>query len=194
MLDNLLRTGCPAVDPNFYLGHGFRPGKRRRCPAVAGIPAPADEIVVRDVVKKVCEGSSAILLRIFDLLAKLACRASNKYHLVLGGGQSPLRTAGRHMRARKIRCLMACITTHPVHSAAVLAPYYVLKMHMTVVSLKRRITRGMTILAARRGQDTIKLQESGARGICVRLGRRSCHRGCEQGRNCAEPQDCQHAS
>jgi hypothetical protein len=21
--DDLLRTGCPAVDPNFYLGHGF---------------------------------------------------------------------------------------------------------------------------------------------------------------------------
>src|SRR6266436_10420709 len=93
------------------------------------------------MVKKVTERSPAILLRIFDLLAKLACRASHNYHLVPGGRQSPLRIAGRHMRARKIRCLMAGVTSHPVHSAAVLAPYHVLKMHMTVVSLKGRIDR-----------------------------------------------------
>jgi hypothetical protein len=52
------------------------------------------------------------------------------------------------MRTRKIRYLMARITAHPVHPVAILAPSYVLKVHMTVVSLKRRITCGMTILAA----------------------------------------------
>src|SRR5258708_209601 len=98
------------------------------------------------------------------------------------------------MHTRKIRCLMARITSHPVNPVAVLAPFYVLKMHMTVVSLKGCITCGMTILAAGRGQDTINLQEAGARSIYVWLGRTGCQRSYKQGRSCAEPKDCEHVS
>ena len=72
MLDGLLRTGCAAVNPDFYLRHGIWPGERRQCAAFPWTPTPADKIVVRDVVKQVLEGSSAILLRILDLPAKLA--------------------------------------------------------------------------------------------------------------------------
>src|SRR5882762_7694076 len=106
---------------------------------------PSRQDRLREVPEKVFGGSSAILLRILDLLAKLACRASNKHQFVFGGRQRPLRIAGRHVRTRKICCLMACIASHAVHPAAVLASCYVLKMHMTVVSLKRRIPCGMTI-------------------------------------------------
>jgi hypothetical protein len=56
---------------------------------------------------------------------------------------------------------MARIASHPVHPLAVLATSHVLKMHMTVVSLKRCITGGMTILAAGRSEDTVELQKSG---------------------------------
>src|SRR6266550_6940198 len=72
LLDGLLRTGCAAINPNFYLCHGIWPGERRQCAALPWTPPPADKIVVRDVVKEVLEGSSAILLRILDLPAKLA--------------------------------------------------------------------------------------------------------------------------
>src|SRR6266576_1008196 len=73
LLDSLLGTGCTAVNPNFYLRHGIWPGEGRQCAAFPWTPTPADKIVVRDVVEQVLEGSSAILLRIFDLPAKLAC-------------------------------------------------------------------------------------------------------------------------
>src|SRR6267154_2515914 len=73
LLDGLVRTGCSTINPDFYLRHGIWPGERRQCAAFPWTPPPADKIVIRDVVKQVLEGSSAILLRIFDLPAKLAC-------------------------------------------------------------------------------------------------------------------------
>ncbi len=73
LLDGLIGTGCATINPNFYLCHRIWPGERRQCAAFPWTPTPADKIVVCDVVKQVLEGSSAILLRIFDLLAKLAC-------------------------------------------------------------------------------------------------------------------------
>ena len=73
LLDGLLRTGCAAINPNFYLRHGIWPGEGRQCAAFPWTPTPSDKIVGGDVVKQVLEGSSAILLRIFDLPAKLAC-------------------------------------------------------------------------------------------------------------------------
>src|SRR2546422_2844885 len=62
LLDGLLRTGCAAVNPDFYLRHGIWPGERRQCAAFPWTPTPADKIVIRDVVEQVLEGSSAILL------------------------------------------------------------------------------------------------------------------------------------
>src|SRR5438876_6609703 len=73
LLDGLLRTGCATINPHFYLRHRIWPGERRQCAAFPCTPPPADKIVVRDVVEQVIERSSAILLRIFDLPAKLAC-------------------------------------------------------------------------------------------------------------------------
>src|SRR6267154_1160480 len=72
-LDGLLGTGCATINPNFYLHHGIWPGERRQCAAFPWTPPPADKIVICDVVEQVLERSSAILLRIFDLPAKLAC-------------------------------------------------------------------------------------------------------------------------
>ena len=85
LLADLFRAGCTTVNPSFYLRYRFWSGQRRQCAAFPWAPTPADKIVVRDVMEKVFKGSSAILLRIFDLLAKLGRRASNKHHLVLGG-------------------------------------------------------------------------------------------------------------
>jgi hypothetical protein len=73
LLNDLFRTGCTTVYPNFYLRHRIWSGEGRQCAAFPWTPTPADKIVVRNVMEKICEGSSAILLRIFDLLAKLPC-------------------------------------------------------------------------------------------------------------------------
>jgi hypothetical protein len=43
---------------------------------------------------------------------------------------------------------MASIAAHTVHTVPALAPLYVLKMHVAIISLKGRIACGMTILAA----------------------------------------------
>src|SRR6266478_3220458 len=73
LLDGLLRTGCATINPNFYLRHRIWPGERRQCAAFPWTPPPADKIVICNVVEQVIERSSAILLRIFDLPAELAC-------------------------------------------------------------------------------------------------------------------------
>ncbi len=73
LLDGLLRTGCATINPDFYLRHRIWSGERRQCAAFPWTPPPADKIVICDVVEQVFERSSAILLRIFDLPAKLAC-------------------------------------------------------------------------------------------------------------------------
>ena len=146
----LFWTGRATLYPNFHLGHRIWPGEGWQCAAIARIPAPADKIVVRDVIEKRFEGPSAILLGIFDLPAKLARGASREYHLMFRRRKPPLRITRRHVRAGKIRGLMAGIAAHPVHSVAVLAAFYVLKMHMAVISLKGRVACGVTILAARR--------------------------------------------
>ncbi len=103
-----------------------------------------------DVIEKSSEGASTILLWIFDLFAKFSWRTSGKHHLMRGRGKRPLRITRRHVRTRKIRCLMARIAPHTVHSVPVLAPLYVLKMQVAIISLKGRIARGMTVLAAGR--------------------------------------------
>jgi hypothetical protein len=43
---------------------------------------------------------------------------------------------------------MASITAHTVHSVPALAPLYILKMHVAIISLKGGIACGMAILAA----------------------------------------------
>src|SRR6266849_2891798 len=111
------------------------------------------------MVEKRFEGSPAILLRIFDLPAKLTGRAPNKHHLVLGGGKTPLWIAGREVGTRNICRLMARIAAHPVHAVPIFAALYVLKMHVAVITLKGRIARGVTVLAARRSQDIDKPEE-----------------------------------
>src|SRR2546425_3230968 len=82
---------------------------------------------------------------------------------------------------------MASIAAHPVHSVPILAPLYVLKMRVAIISLKGRIAGGMAILAARGSQNTIDVQERGAGGGCVRLGWTSCQCSRKQGRSDSAP-------
>jgi len=146
------------------------------------------------MVEKRFEGSPAILLRIFDLPAKLTGRAPNKHHLVLGGGKTPLWIAGREVGTRNICRLMARIAAHPVHAVPIFAALYVLKMHVAVITLKRRIARGVTVLAARRSQDTINLKKCGARRTRVWFGWTSSKGSHQQSRSGHEPKEGEQAS
>ena len=50
--EELLGARCAAVDPNSHLGYRIRAGEWRQCATVAGIPAPANQVVVGNVVEK----------------------------------------------------------------------------------------------------------------------------------------------
>src|SRR5579872_2211298 len=111
-LGTSLRTRGPALDPNFHLCGGLDARERRQTAAVAGIPAPADKIVVGHMIEKLSQGAPAVLFGIFELPAKIARRTADKHHLLLRKRQRPLGIARRHVIARKILYLMAGIATH----------------------------------------------------------------------------------
>ena len=121
-----LRTGCAAFDPDLHLGSRFHTGKRRQCAAVSRIPGPSDKIVVCDVIEKRGEGSPAVLLGVLELSAKFARGSSNKHHLLSRRRQRPLGTAGRHVFAGKILCLMAGVAAHSVDAVPVRAALHIL--------------------------------------------------------------------
>jgi len=73
------------------------------------------------------------------------------------------------MFTREIGSLMARIASHAVDAVAIFATLYVLQVDMTVVALKGRIARGMAVLAARKGEDFVDLQECLAGGVCIWL-------------------------
>ena len=61
------------------------------------------------------------------------------------------------MVAWKIGGLVAGVTTHAVDTVAILASPYILQMNMAVVALQGRVTRWMTVLAARRRENFVDL-------------------------------------
>jgi hypothetical protein len=73
------------------------------------------------------------------------------------------------MRPRQVVILMASIAAHRGHSVTVNAPFYVLNVYVTIVALQRSITFRMTILAARRNQYFVDLQERRLRRIPIGL-------------------------
>src|SRR6266852_8554894 len=77
----LLRAGRAARNPHLHLRDSVRAGKRRQSPPFARVPAPADKVVVRHVVKQFLQRSPAVLVRILDLAAQLARRTPGKHHL-----------------------------------------------------------------------------------------------------------------
>jgi hypothetical protein len=112
------------------------------------MPAPADEVVVGDVIEKSVEGATAILFGVFDLAAEVGGGAADENHFVFRRRKAPPGISGRHVRTGKIDGLMAGIAAHAVDAVAVFAAFYILKMDVTVVALEWRVTGGMAILAA----------------------------------------------
>lgn len=62
----------------------------------------------------------------------------------------------------------------------VFAALYILNMHVAVVALQRRIARGVAILAPRRSQHAIYLDERRLRRRRIRLWRAGCARSAQQ--------------
>ena len=81
----LLRAGVAAFDPELHLGNRVGTAERGKRAAIAGIPAPTDEIVGGDVFEELCKRAATGLLGIFELAAQFGRSATDKDHLVVGG-------------------------------------------------------------------------------------------------------------
>jgi len=81
-INTSLRTGCTAIHPELKLRRRVSAVERWERTAVAWIPAPADQVVKSYVLVNLLKGAAAILLGIFQLLAKLGWRAANEDHFV----------------------------------------------------------------------------------------------------------------
>lgn len=109
---------------------------------------------------------------ILELAAELQGRAADKNHFVLRGGKGPFRISRRHVLARKICSLVASVAAHAIDAVAVLAALDILQVDVAVVALERGVAGGMTILAAREGEDFEDLKEcfAGSVGVGGGLG------------------------
>ena len=74
------------------------------------------------------------------------------------------------MLTREIDGLVASVAAHCGDAVAVRSTFYVLYVNVTVVSLQWSIAGGVTVLASRRSQHSIKLQKCGAGCGGVGLG------------------------
>ena len=77
-------TGGATVDSDFHLSDSIRATKRRKGATVAGIPAPADQIVKRNVFEQLRQRTTAGLFAVLQLAAKLRSRAADEDHFVFG--------------------------------------------------------------------------------------------------------------
>src|ERR1700687_4810351 len=116
------------------------------------------------------ERAAPMLFMIFELTSKLRGGATDENHFMFGGWEGPLGVTGRHVLAGKIRGLGAGVAAHAVNAVAISATLDVLRVHMTVIALQRRVTRGVTVLAAGRGEDFVDLQKCFARGVGIGFG------------------------
>jgi hypothetical protein len=119
----------------------------------------------------------AIFRRIFQLTAELSGRFALNHHLHIRRRQRPFRIPRRHVRARKIRGLMARAAFHSVYAFAFGAALHVLNVHVPIITLQRRVARRMAIPATRGIKNSPRAIESSLRGGRVRfLGAAGCSR------------------
>jgi len=107
---------------------------------------------------------------ILELAAELQGRAADKNHFVLRRGKGPFRISRRHVLARNICSLVASVAAHAIDAVAVLAALDILQVDVAVVALERGVAGGMTILAAREGEDFEDLKECFAGSVGVGRG------------------------
>src|SRR5438445_7348610 len=119
--------------------------------------------------EKLLKRAATILSRIFKLTTELRGRASDENHFVFRRRKRPFGIAWRHVFASEIGGLVARIATHSVNTVTILAALHVLKVGMAVVTLERRVSGRVAILAARRREDFIDLEKSLARSRGVGL-------------------------
>src|SRR5215467_13575561 len=119
------------------------------------------------MLQDLLEGTATGLPGILQLSAKFSGRPPDKNHLVLRWWKEPLWIARRHMFTRDIRGLMASVAAHAVGAMAVFAALHVLEMNVAVVPLKRRVARRMAVLAARKSENFVYVQECFAGGVGI---------------------------
>ncbi len=90
----------------------------------------------------------AILLAIFEELAELAVGEALADHRDFRRGQVPVRRAGRRVHAFNVMVLMASTAFQRRHAVSLWAPRNIHRVAVTVVSLPRKISRGVAIHTA----------------------------------------------
>ena len=152
-----LRAQCSGVDPRLDQFAEQRLRARGGIASGARLPAPCNEIVVRQMLVEERKVTTAVAVGILDLATNLAHRLAFPCHLDRGG--HPARMA----RNAAIRCLLVQREI-PVgvtgHAWRVTRRQRL--MRMLIVSLRWTIRRGMTVHAAGMRQHLGHLGKKGA--------------------------------
>src|SRR5262249_17842256 len=130
--------------------------------AEAGLPGPADERVLADMVDQLFDLAAAIARGIPDLLADLADRLALPGHLARG--EVPCGMA-RNAARFEIGVLVARVTAHRLQAMAVGAARDRRLMELRIVALPRAVAGGMAVGAARMRQHLAELGEDRGRSL-----------------------------
>ena len=107
--------------------------------------------------QQLLKGAASGLFWILQLAAEFSRRAADESHFVFGGWKRPFGISRRHVFAGKVGGLVTGVAPHAVDTTAILAAPYILQMDVTVVALQRRVAGWVTVLAARRSEDSMDL-------------------------------------
>lgn len=135
---------------------------RRGGAAEAGLPGPADEGVLADMVDQVFHLAAAVARGIPDLLADLTDALAFPGHFARG--EVPVGMAG-HAAGLEIGALVAGVATHRFEPMAVGAARHRRLMKAGIVALVRSVAGGMAVGAARMRQHFSELGENRGRAL-----------------------------
>src|SRR5207253_11502461 len=150
------RTGRARVHPRAEGRGQLGPGDGYGRAARAGIPAPAHELVIRDVVEHGREILASRPRRILDDRAELAGREGNEDHGRPRGGQVPVGRARRHVRAVARGRVSRLVTGRAGQAGRALSvgpALDVLPVRPAVVELQGRVPWDVAVLTARVLED-----------------------------------------
>ena len=116
--------------------------------AVAGGPTPEYKWRVH-MLHNLLQGTMAVPLGIFEQLTNLMVVEPLPDHRHRRRWQMPIGSSRRHAQACKIVVLMTRAASHSVNALPVWSTTDLHCVAMTIVSLSRKISRGVTIHAAR---------------------------------------------
>jgi hypothetical protein len=164
---NSVGTTSSLCGPILHAGLKFTQLHGYRGTAVARIPSPEHQRR-RHVLDDLLDAAMSVLLRILEQLAELAVSQPFPDHGRLGRGKAPIRRSRRHMRSGQVMVLVTGAALNRIYSLPTGAAPDLHRMPMAVVSLTRKISRGVTVHAPRMTQ----YRNDGLKSSCRTVTRR----------------------